>query len=39
MPANTVYPHEWSHAVLEFHEYVLFDRRRSELVTFTFVFD
>src|SRR5262245_39049338 len=36
---NDVYPHEWSHAVLEFHEYVLFDTHRSELVTLELVFD
>jgi hypothetical protein len=36
---NSVYPHEWSHAVLEFHEYVLFDTQRSELVSIVLVFD
>ena len=38
-PANVDYPHEWSHALLEFREYVLFDTLRRQLVCLMFAFD
>ena len=38
-PDNSTHPHEWSHALLEFHEYVLFDRRRHALACMMFAFD
>ena len=38
-PTNRVYPHEWSHAVLEFREYVLFDTLARTLTCLTFAFD
>ncbi len=30
---------QFPHTVLEFHEFVLFDRKRSELTVITFIFD
>ena len=38
-PTNSHYPHEWSHALLEFREYVLFDTLARQLVCLTFAFD
>jgi len=38
-PANREYPHEWSHALLEFREYVLFDTLARRLTCLTFAFD
>ena len=37
--ANTRYPHEWSHALLEFHEYVLFDTLHRKFLCLMFAFD
>ncbi len=37
--ANTRYPHEWSHALLEFHEYVLFDTLHRNFLCLMFAFD
>ncbi len=36
---NTRYPHEWSHALLEFHEYVLFDTLHHKFFCLMFAFD
>ena len=33
------YPHEWSHSLLEFHEYVLFDTLHRKLLCLMFAFD
>lgn len=38
-PANSRYPHEWSHSLLEFHEYVLFDTLHRKLLCVMFAFD
>jgi hypothetical protein len=38
-PTNTTYPHEWSHALIEYHEYVLFDTLHNKLVCLMFAFD
>jgi hypothetical protein len=38
-PTNGTYPHEWSHALLEYHEYVLFDTLHDRLVCLMFAFD
>jgi hypothetical protein len=38
-PANAKYPHEWSHALLEFREYLLFDTLARQLTCLTFAFD
>jgi hypothetical protein len=38
-PANTRYPHEWSHSLLEFHEYVLFDTLHRKFICLMFAFD
>jgi hypothetical protein len=38
-PTNATYPHEWSHALLEYHEYVLFDTLHNNLVCLMFAFD
>ena len=38
-PTNTRYPHEWSHALLEFHEYVLFDNLHRKSLCLMFAFD
>jgi len=38
-PDNTVYPHEWSHAVLEFREYGIFDTLHRTFVCLMFAFD
>ena len=38
-PANNNYPHEWSHALLEFHEYLLFDTLHRKLLCLMFAFD
>jgi hypothetical protein len=38
-PRNTRYPHEWSHALLEFHEYVLFDTLHRKLLCLMLAFD
>ncbi len=38
-PTNTRYPHEWSHSLLEFHEYVLFDTLHHKLLCLMFAFD
>jgi len=38
-PTNGRYPHEWSHALLEYHEYVLFDTLHNRLVCLMFAFD
>ena len=36
---NTRHPHEWSHALLEFHEYVLFDTLHRKFLCLMFAFD
>jgi hypothetical protein len=38
-PTNTHYPHEWSHALLEYREYVLFDTLARQLICLMFAFD
>jgi hypothetical protein len=38
-PANDAHPHEWSHALLEFREYVLFDTLGRTLTCLMFAFD
>jgi len=38
-PANDAYPHEWSHALLEYREYVLFDTLGRTLTCLMFAFD
>lgn len=38
-PTNTRYPHEWSHSVLEFREYVLFDTLHRKFLCLMFAFD
>lgn len=38
-PNNTRYPHEWSHSLLEFHEYVLFDTLHHKFLCLMFAFD
>jgi len=38
-PANDAHPHEWSHALLEFREYVLFDTLDRTLTCLMFAFD
>ena len=38
-PANDAYPHEWSHALLEFREYLLFDTLTGTLTCLMFAFD
>ena len=37
--ANTRYPHEWSHSLLEFREYVLFDTLHRKFLCLMFAFD
>lgn len=36
---NSRYPHEWSHSVLEFREYVLFDTLHRKFLCLMFAFD
>lgn len=36
---NARYPHEWSHSVLEFREYVLFDTLHRKFLCLMFAFD
>jgi hypothetical protein len=38
-PTNTNYPHEWSHSLLEYREYVLFDTLARQFTCLTFAFD
>jgi hypothetical protein len=38
-PTNQTHPHEWSHALLEFHEYVIFDTLRNMFISLMFAFD
>jgi hypothetical protein len=38
-PGNAAHPHEWSHALLEFREYVLFDTLARTLTCLAFAFD
>ena len=38
-PTNQTYPHEWSHALLEFHEYAIFDTLRHTFTCLMFAFD
>jgi hypothetical protein len=38
-PTNSSYPHEWSHALLEFREYVIFDTLARQFICLTFAFD
>jgi hypothetical protein len=37
--ANTRHPHEWSHSLLEFREYVLFDTLHHKFLCLMFAFD
>jgi hypothetical protein len=37
--ANSRYPHEWSHSLLEFREYVLFDTLHRKCLCLMFAFD
>ncbi len=36
---NARYPHEWSHSILEFREYLLFDTLHRKLLCLMFAFD
>ena len=38
-PGNAAHPHEWSHALLEFREYVIFDTLARTLTCLVFAFD
>jgi hypothetical protein len=38
-PTNRTHPHEWSHALLEFHEYAIFDTLHNRLMCLMFAFD
>ena len=38
-PANRDHSHEWSHALLEFHEYLIFEPATARLLLLMFAFD
>ncbi len=37
--SNRVHSHEWSHALLEFHEYLIIERTTGRLLVLMFAFD